>query len=154
MPSGNSLNDCRCNGHAPIFAIAARCSTVGYPLFFCQLYSGYNVEFICIYSSRCVFANTEAAAIEANFESPFTMQAKLKLSKCLKRLPSISKKSGFVVSRRQALCMPTMEALRILISSISVGSTGSTAHAIASFSMMGRNKSRCFSVIFLESLSH
>ena len=59
-----------------------------------------------------------------------------------------------MVSFCTARCMARMEAFRIFISSISWLSTSATAHASASFSIIGRRASRCSSVSCLESFSN
>ena len=47
-----------------------------------------------MYSSRWVFARTDAAAMSANFPSPLTMQAKGMPASGLKRLPSTARNCG------------------------------------------------------------
>jgi len=69
-------------------------------------------------------------------------------------LPSINKSSAWVFSFSTALCIAKKEAFRIFILSISFGLTIPTAHAIASLSMIGRNKSLFLSDNTLLSFSN
>ena len=86
-----------------------------------------------------------------NFASPFTMHWYAYPSNGLNLFPSISRKSGFTLSLLTALCIPVMDALRMFMLSISSALTSSTAHAMASASIIGRRISRDFSLIFFES---
>ena len=114
-----------------------------------------SILWVCLESPD--LAITEAAAIDADKPSPFTISLCGVLTAYRSpwsRLPSTRANSAWGLSESTAICMALMRLLRILISSISPGSTQAMAHATACSSIIGRKMSRRFSVNFLESLSH
>ena len=92
-------------------------------------------------SSLNVFASMDAAAMDAYLPSPFTKHVNGMPLYGLNRLPSTIMCSGVMLSPSRALCMDRMEALRILMPSISSGLAEATHQDRASFMMISLRRS-------------
>src|SRR5258706_4458920 len=100
--------------------------------------------------SRATFATMEAAAMETERASPFTI-AGWGTGRPSTSRPSTNRRSGFGTSPRTARRMARWVACRIFNRSISSTSARPRAHAFAPFRMRASWASRCFRVRRFES---
>lgn len=133
----------------PYCSIAVRCALVGYPAFLSHPYFGNSWANSCIILSRVTFAIIDAAAIDSDLESPFTIGRQFKFGMAL--LPSTSVISGALGRASMARRIASNEACNIFISSISRAVASADAH-IVFFVIQSYAVSRCAAVSFLLSV--